>query len=133
DGLAALGQHDLDEQQPRARVADGPAAVPQDDQGAAIVPVVDDPLHDVQVTAGRDRLEEVAADRLAAAREPPGGQLVPGAGDDVRGVEDDAAGAGVGLEDGGQEAAVAAADVHDRAVGREVERLQDRRADGGCP
>ena len=59
DGPADL--HGLDDEQPPV-VDNGPPTVRQDLPGALVIPVTDATHDDVEVAAGRNRLEEAAAD-----------------------------------------------------------------------
>src|SRR5216683_3230316 len=85
-----------------------------------VVPVVDDHRHDVGVPAVGYTVEEAAGNDAAAIRDTRGGEDRRCARDDVCLVEEHAAHARARGEDAGQQAAAAAAYVHDGAERREV-------------
>src|SRR3989442_1710013 len=74
DSLVELGllhtlRHDaLDEEQRTIR-AHRPATVREDRHAALVVPVVDDPLEEIDIPAWRDRLEEAPGHQRYAARD----------------------------------------------------------------
>jgi hypothetical protein len=73
---------------------------------------VNDVSQDVGVAAGRDRVEEAAADELAAVADASCVDDLPSLLDDVRPVEEDAVQSRVPLEDRREQPAASAADIN---------------------
>ena len=105
------------------------AAVLENLHALLIVPVVEDVFHDVGIAARRHSLEETSCFEPAALSDSPCGHvLILLRASDHRGlVEQHALQLGVRFEDGGQQTAVAATDIHERADPGELIRGRNRR------
>jgi hypothetical protein len=113
EGRLAAGWYDtLDDKQDLVG-GHGLAAAIQERLALLVIPVVQDAREHIDVASDRNGGEEVAGDDVAAIGEPVSAQPVVGRLDDVRALEDDAGQVWVGRANGGQQRAVAAANVDD--------------------
>ncbi len=109
----------LDHEQPSFR-RHSRAAGPQDAGSPLVVEVVEDPAQQIGVTARGHTRDEVTACDVAPLRDTGLRQLPPGLVEDVRLVEQHAAGGGVRSQDRRDEAPVPASHVHDGPAAGEV-------------
>ena len=130
EGRLAAGRYDtLDDEQLAVR-CHGLAAALQQLQALLVFPVVQDARQQVDIASGRNGGEEVATDHLAAIGESVLAQPVPRRRDDVRDFEDDTGQVRVRRENGGQQRAVAPADVDDGARSGEVVDVRELGEEG---
>ena len=95
-------------------------AVPQDRDTAFIVPIVNDALEDVSVSTPWHRAEEIPRDHLASLKEAASLKLRGGFGAAARRIEDDTAQLRGSVQNGGNERAIAPADIDDGRERREI-------------
>jgi hypothetical protein len=124
--VAVVGAgHPVERERPALRLH-GPAHVTQDRDGLLVAEVVEDPLEQVRVAAGRYALEEVAADHLAPVGDPALLQYRDRVRSDVRQVQQNAAHLRERRQQPGHELAGAAAQIDERADGAPVVCRDDR-------
>ena len=119
DRRVGLADQPLDDQQ-RAVGGSRSVAVAKDAHRLLVVPVVEDGLEHVEVTAGGHLGEEVAGDHLRSRREPARGQGVATGCRRIGLVEQHAARIRVALEQPRQQVSATAADVDDASEPRHV-------------
>ena len=108
-----------------------PAAVAEDLPTAVAIPVMQDVLHDVQVTSLRDGREEVSPDEVTTGGDRPV-QLRPSGRDDVIQVEEDAASILIASQYRCNQYTLASAYIDNGPGGREIIGGYDRlRGPGG--
>lgn len=121
-----IGDDGLDQQQ-RGPGRRGRSDVAQDGQGLLIRPVVDDVLQHVRIGAGGHSVEERSGDDLHAVGGSVLAQQLWCPVYDLLQVVEHPAGRRRGIEDGGQQPAVATTDIGDRGERCEVVRRHDGR------
>ena len=109
----------LDNEQPAVRIHH-PVTIPENGDRTFFVPVVNDVLQQIGVTAVGYCPEEVSADHPAPLGDAAALDLVDRALRDVRLIEDDSLQMGMGGQDAYQQRSVSASDIDDRAERREV-------------
>jgi len=103
----------LDDRESGCRVHRGPA-VPQDRHTAAIIPVVQDALEQIQVAAGGNGSEEVVGHELATSGDAVRGRVAAGKSQHPQAFAEHAPQAGVCLKERGQYNSLAPADADHR-------------------
>ena len=125
-GIVAGRDHGVDDHEPPCR-RNHAAAVAEDPHAGVVGPVVEDVLHQIRVAAGGNGVEEASCFDDDAPLERCAGEALARARNHVVEVVHDAANGGVLLQNRGEQRAIAAADVDDRATVAEIVGGQHRR------